>query len=295
MNKFKSLALKIFTVPLWLLVILCVISGISLVCIFLNGLDTQFYAYIAYFVSAYTLTALCFFCVNALPSTVKTIRKTIESNKYYSKFSVDKDSKIKNSLYLSVIINFVYIFTNAFSALYYKTAWFGIFAVYYATLMVMRVLLAKYLHNKGLGADIVGELKRSKACSVLMLTLNLALTATVLMMMYQGRGFEQHGVLIYVIALYTFYSTITAVIDVVKYNRFKNPIISASNMIKLSDALISMLLLETSMLAQFGQDNTIEFKRLMISFTGGGIAIIITFMSVYLFVQSNRQLKQIKK
>ncbi|MBQ8861079.1 MAG: hypothetical protein IJ015_07080 [Ruminococcus sp.] len=124
--------------------------------------------------------------------------------------------------------------------------------------------------------------------------INLALSAAVLMMMYQGRGFEQHGILIYVIALYTFYSTIRAVVGVIKYRKFSNPIITTSKMVKLADALISVLLLETSMLAQFGMNNTLEFKRLLISLTGGGIAVIITLMAVYIFIQSNIKLKQIK-
>lgn len=66
-------------------------------------------------------------------------------------------------------------------------------------------------------------------------------------------------------------------------------------MIKLAEALVSMLSLETSMLAQFGAENTVEFKRLMISLTGGGVALIITFMSVYMLVLSTRQLKRMKE
>ncbi len=295
MEKFKSIVFRIFTIPMWLLIVLCVISAGSLVFIFGNGFDAQFYAYIAYFVSAYTLTSLCFYCVRTLPDMIKNLKMKAVENKYISKYMSDITIKVKSGLYLSFLINFVYIFTNTFSAFYYKTAWFGIFAVYYAILMSMRFLLSLFIHKKGLDKDREGELKIAKACSIFMLMLNLSLTATVLMMMYQGRGFEQHGILIYVIALYTFYSTISAVVDLVKYNKLKNPIISTSKMIKLCDALISMLLLETSMLAQFGMNNTLEFKRLMISLTGGGIAVIITLMAVYILVQSNRQLKRIRK
>ncbi|MBQ8539489.1 MAG: hypothetical protein IJ433_07535 [Ruminococcus sp.] len=66
-------------------------------------------------------------------------------------------------------------------------------------------------------------------------------------------------------------------------------------MIKLAEALVSMLSLETSMLAQFGAENAVEFKRLMISLTGGGVALIITFMSVYMLILSTRQLKRMKE
>lgn len=294
MEKFKSIVFRVFTIPLWLLIILCVISAFSLVFIFTNGLDTQFYAYIAYFVSAYTLTSLCFYCATTLPDLIKNIKGKAIGNKYISKYTSDKTIKVKSGLYLSFLINFVYIFTNVFSAFYYKTAWFGIFAVYYALLTIMSFILSVFILKNRLDKDRIGELKTARACSFFMLMINLALSAAVLMMMYQGRGFEQHGILIYVIALYTFYSTIRAVVDVIKYRKFSNPIITTSKMVKLADALISVLLLETSMLAQFGMNNTLEFKRLMISLTGGGIAVIITFMAVYIFIQSNIKLKQIK-
>lgn len=294
MEKIKSIVFRVFTIPLWLLIILCVISAFSLVFIFTNGLDTQFYAYIAYFVSAYTLTSLCFYCATTLPDLIKNIKSKAIGNKYISKYTSDKTIKVKSGLYLSFLINFVYIFTNVFSAFYYKTAWFGIFAVYYVLLTIMSFILSVFILKNRLDKDRIGELKTARACSFFMLMINLALSAAVLMMMYQGRGFEQHGILIYVIALYTFYSTIRAVVGVIKYRKFSNPIITTSKMVKLADALISVLLLETSMLAQFGMNNTLEFKRLLISLTGGGIAVIITLMAVYIFIQSNIKLKQIK-
>ena len=295
MNNFKDKIIKFFTIPLWLLIIFCVVSFGSLIFIFVYNLDEQFYAYIDFVLSAYSLTALCFYCINTLPNVIKNLKEKAQSNKYIFKYSHDELIKIKSSVYISLIINFVYIIINAFSAFYYKTAWFAIFAVYYAIMAVMRFILSTYVHLHGEDDNRRSQLKIASVCSVIMLTLNLTLSASVLMMLYQGRGFEQHGILIYVIALYTFYSIINAIIDVMKNRKLKKPIVSASTMIKLAEALVSMLSLETSMLAQFGTESTIEFKRLMISLTGGGIAIIITFMSVYMLLQSNRQLKRIEK
>lgn len=295
MRDFFNKLQKIFTIPLWCMILLCVFSAVALVFIFTNDLEEAIYAYVVYLVSAYALVALCLFCVYTLPPIIKNVKSNVYSNRYLGKLISDKLLKTKLSLYLSFLINFVYIFVNAFAAIYNKTAWFGIFAFYYAILAVMRFMLARFVYYNPLGSNTVGELKRAKVCSLVMLTLNFALTAAVLMMMYQDRGFEQHGLLIYVIALYTFYSTINAIIDGIKYRKLNKPIVSISTMIKLAEALVSMLLLETSMLAQFGADNTLEFKRLIISLTGGGIALIITFMSVYVFVMCNRELNSLRK
>ena len=65
-------------------------------------------------------------------------------------------------------------------------------------------------------------------------------------------------------------------------------------MVKLAEALASMLLLETSMLAQFGADTTYEFKWLMIALTGGGVALAVTVMASYIFIKSTTELKKNK-
>lgn len=295
MKNFKDKIIKIFTIPLWLLVVLSVVSFGSLILIFVYKLEEQFYAYIDFALSAYTLTALCFYCVNTLPNVIKKVKQKALSNERINNYVSDESLKTKSTVYISLAINIAYVVINTISGFYYKTAWFIIFAVYYAIMAVMRFIISRFMHNYSQDENKHSQLKIARVCSVIMLSLNLTLTASVLMMLYQGRGFEQHGVLIYVIALYTFYSTISAVIDVIKYRNLKKPIVTTSTMIKLAEALVSMLSLETSMLAQFGAENTVGFKRLMISLTGGGIALIITFMSVYVLVLSTRQLKRMKE
>ena len=115
------------------------------------------------------------------------------------------------------------------------------------------------------------------------------------MMVYFDRGFQYQGILIYVIALYTFYITITAIIDMVKYRKYKSPILSATKIIKMASALFSMLFLETAMFAQFGADTSSEAKRIMIMATGAGISVVVVSMAVYMLVQTTKEIKQYKR
>ena len=80
----------------------------------------------------------------------------------------------------------------------------------------------------------------------------------------QNKGFEYSGLLIYTMALYAFYSIITAVINVVKFRKYGNLIMSAAKVINLTAALVSMLSLETAMIAQFGSDAA-AFRQIMTS------------------------------
>lgn len=146
-----------------------------------------------------------------------------------------------------------------------------------------------------IGDDHVGELKRARVCAYILMTVNLALAGAVLMMVYFDRGFQYQGFLIYVIAMYTFYITMTAIVDMIKYRKYKSPILSITKVIKMTSALFSMLFLETAMFAQFGTGTSSETKRIMIMLIGAGISIAVVTMAVYMIVQTSKEIKQYKK
>lgn len=125
------------------------------------------------------------------------------------------------------------------------------------------------------------------------LGINLALSGAVLMMVYFDRGFQYQGILIYVITMYTFYITTTAIIDMVKYRKYKSPVMSITKVIKMASALFSMLFLETAMFAQFGTDTSQEVKRIMIMATGAAISVIVISMVVYMIVKTTKEIKQL--
>lgn len=62
----------------------------------------------------------------------------------------------------------------------------------------------------------------------------------------------------------------------------------------MNQALVSMLSLETAMLAQFGGDDVI-FRRIMTSATGAGVCIIVLGMAFFMIVKSTKVLKNINQ
>ena len=70
---------------------------------------------------------------------------------------------------------------------------------------------------------------------------------------------------------------------------------TASKIISLSSALVSMLSLETAMFSQFGQGMSQEGKRLMIELTGAGISVAVIGMSAYMIIRTSQELKHICK
>ena len=110
-------------------------------------------------------------------------------------------------------------------------------------------------------------------------------------MVTQDRGFSYPGLLIYAMAMYAFYITISAIINVIKHRSHKSPVMSAAKAVSLTAALVSMLSLETAMLARFGSDET-EFRRMMLGASGGIVCAFVLAMAIYMIVRSTKQLKK---
>ena len=281
--------------PIWIIILLTLISTVALVSIFINGWEMSPLAYVSYVLAFYTLTAICIVCVRVLPGYYKRVKNKMHENKYIDRYITDAVFKSNVGLYRSFSINLIYVVVNAVSGYIYQTYWFVIFAVYYAIIALMRLLLVRYVIKNPIGNNQLGELKRARQCACILMIVNLALSGAVLMMVLFDRGFQYQGFLIYVIALYTFFITVTAVIDMIKYRKYNSPILSVTKVIKMASALFSMLFLETAMFAQFGSDTSVEVKKLMIILTGAGISVAVITMAIYMIVQTTGEINKYKK
>ena len=234
MQGWKQVGKKLLFPPMWIIAFLTVICMVALVAIFINGWETSILAYVSYAFAFYTLTAICIVCWKVLPVYYKRAKGKMHENKYIDRYITDAVFKSNVGLYRSLAINLIYVVVNAVSGYIYQTYWFVIFAVYYAIIAMMRFLLVRYVIKNPIGNNHLGELKRARQCACILMTVNLALSGAVLMMVYFDRGFQYQGFLIYVIALYTFYITVTAVIDMIKYRKYKSPILSITKVIKMA-------------------------------------------------------------
>lgn len=291
----KKIVRRLLFLPIWLLILLTVLSAAALVFVFVKDLEESPIAYGVYVLAFYTLTVVCIFLSMILPKRYKQIRQKIYDHPVGNQYMTDAAFRTHVSLYVSLGINLLYVGVNVLSFVLYRSMWFIALAGYYSILAVMRFLLVRYVRKVGIGKDRHGELKRAILCSSILLTVNFVLSGTVLMILYQNRGFQYHGILIYAMAAYTFYITVHAVIEFMRYRKRGSPVMMTAKVISLSAALVSMLSLETAMLSRFGQEMSAESKWLMIALTGAGVSVAVIAMSVFMIVRSRREMKRIKE
>ena len=288
----KKIGKKLLFPPVWLMVILAIISAVALTFIFVRGMEESIPAYIVYVLAFYTLTVVTIFCVMVLPKQYSTIKRKIYDNPLGNRYMTDRAFRTNISLCISFVISMLYVGINLWSWHKLKSYWFMVLAVYYVIMAVMRFLLVRYVRIQKIGRDILGEWKRSRICAYILLLINLSLSGAVLMILYQHRGYDYPGMMIYVMAMYTFYSTIHAILDIIKYRKLGSPIMSTAKIVSLSAALVSMLNLDTAMFAQFGGEMSQENQQIFIILTGAGISITVVTLSVILIAKATKEIRR---
>ncbi len=299
METVKKILKKLFCLsPRW--TVLAALFGYGFVlAVAVFKIENPVARYASYLASAYALIVTCtgLVYVNAAIGGVKKfvdhhpLMKKFRSTKVGEKYMTDVRFRAGVSLYQGFFINLLYIVMKLVSGIVYRSAWFIALAVYYILLAVMRFLLVRRLNIQ----DEAAELRRYRLCGIMLLFMNQALTGIVVFMVRQNRGFDYPGFLIYAMAAYSFYAVTVAIINIVKTRRHKSPILSAAKAINLVAAMVSVLSLETAMLAQFGGEDNAEFNRTMTGATGGGVCTIVIGMAVYMIWRASKRLKRIEK
>lgn len=168
--------------------------------------------------------------------------------------------------------------------------------MYYTVLSTMRFAVLRGVRNAppaGPSAAPVRQMRGLRVyrrCGVLMFALNLAMTAIAAQMVWQNRAYRSPGTLIYASAAYTFYCFGSAAASAVKAHRMHDPVHAAAKMLGLAGALMSVLTLQTAMLAQFGGDAAM--RRTMNAVTGACVCSLVFCMAVFMAVRGNILLRR---
>lgn len=297
MVNFKKILRRLFFPPPLLIVIIAVPAFAAVIYVLAKEISGPL-AYLSYLASAYALIILGL----GVPGIVRSVRHWIVGHPLTQKilsiplsrrYVKDVKFRAEVSLGIGFTINLLYIVMKLVSGIYYRSTWFVALAVYYTLLAVMRLLLlcrGRWTENK---MQLELELRRYRLCGYVLLVMNLALSGIVVFMVRYDRGYEYPGTLIYAMAAYSFYTVIIATINVIKFRRHGSPILSAAKAISLVAALVSILSLETAMLAQFGGEDNPLFRKIMTGATGGSVCVIVLGMAVFMIVKASKQLKQI--
>lgn len=246
-------------------------------------------SYVSYVLSFYTLTVWCV----RIPDLIKLVTDFKRTNPYAVRWGEDVRLRMNVSLYGTFFWNAAYSVFYLCLGFYHQSFWYYSMAGYYILLAAMRFSLAGYTCKHKPGEKMQTELIKYRACGIIFLLMNVAITVMIFFMVYWNRTFRHHEITTITMAAYTFTTFTFAIVNIVKYRKYKSPVYSASKAISLAAACVSMLTLESTMLTTF-DDGTMDLltRRLFLGISGGVISVFIIAMAIYMIVRASKALKQ---
>ena len=273
-------------------VIICLLPiSIAFLVLSLIYLGTEsILAILSYMLAFYVLLVICF----RVPRIIKAFKTFKQENKYMKKWFSDVHLRMNVSLYGSLIWNVAFAIFQLVLGFYHKSFWFYSMFTYYIMLGVMRFFLVKHTRKYKVNEETFIETKKSILCGYLLIAMNLALAVIVFFMVYWNKTFYHHMITTIAMAAYTFFTFTFAIINLVRYRKYKSAVYSSAKTISLIAGAVSMLTLEATMLTTFGTNESPLFSQIMLSLTGVAVISFAITMAIIMIVKGNKQLKEYK-
>ena len=241
-----------------------------------------------YLLCLYTLAAL----LARVPRAFGYLRRVKKNNEQVNHLGDDVRLKVKLSLYLSVLTNSGYATLQLGMGLWHRSMWFYSFSVYYALLTLMRFLLLRDVRHLRPGEDRISELKRSRLCGILLLITMPALMSIVIFMTQYGREITHHPITTVALSAYTLGALIFAVIKLIRYRRFRSPMLISTKLVSLVAASVSLLTLESALFRVFLEGISDDIKYGITLFSGVVVCSLVTAVGIYMIGHSTGELRR---
>lgn len=298
MKRAKMILDRFFHPPAWVLCTVPPASFAALIFVFASNREESAVAYPVFLLSAYSLAVL----LAALPAWARRLSqwkarlyersrliRKVSSTAFGRRYLNDRLFRSSVGIYQGMAVNFLYMLFRLVAAVQYASVWFFSMSVYYMVLFTMRAYLAfGYRRREKNGAAY--ELRCYRRTAGLLFLLNIPMGGMIVLMVQTNSGFSYPGYLIYLSALYTLYMMTLSVINLVKFRKAGSPILSAAKVLNFVSAMMSVLGLQTAMIARFSSDGE-GFRQMMNAITGGGVFFLVMVTIAVMMVQSSK-LKQ---
>ncbi|MBQ8659082.1 MAG: hypothetical protein IJ506_08090 [Clostridia bacterium] len=307
-EQWRNLLQKLKKPTGWLLALTYIVTAISiagaltLVVIMPETLGLQILSYIFYGLAAISLGYTVYTIVLFAPRMKANITSWMRKSKLVSRMLDNYGFRTVLLAAGSLLLNIAYSVFNGVIGILERSVWYGALAGYYILLTLLRSGIVLYHRKKAKGLtrfddeteERFAEIKKFKVCGALLIALPFFLSFAILEMVVNDKGYGYMGIMIYVVAAYTFYKITMAIVNAVRARKKSDDLtIQALRNIGLADALVSILALQTAMFHSFGTELT--NTGLANALTGGGVCALTIALGVFTLIVANRKTKELQK
>lgn len=247
-------------------------------------------SYLSYLLAFYSLLLISF----RLPRIIRFFKLQRANNRHIKRFLEDPRFRINVSLYCALVFNTAYALFQLGLGFYHLSAWYYSTAAYYVLLALIRFFILRHTRTHEPKTQLRAELVRYGICGVFMLIMNLTLAVIIMFLIFRETSYAHHEITTITMAAYTFTALSICIIGYVKNKKHGSYLFSASSILSLNAALVSMLTLEASMLDTFGKGADTVFRHTMLTLSGGAVFVFNTAIAIFMIRKAVRKLKDLK-
>lgn len=283
MKKARMVLAKLLNPPKRVMIPLPIVVFAALIFIFVSGQESSAPAYVIYVMSAYCLAIIVVPVPGLFKMIRSAVRRRISDTEFGSRYLGDLAFRGSVSIYLGMLIDFIYVIFRVVVGICYASVWFASMAVYYLVLGSIRLFLVRGCRSR----DRTGEVRCYRLTAWFLFLLNIPMGGMMILMIAANNGYSYPGYVIYISAMYTFYTMIMSVVNLVRYRRLGSPLLSAAKVLNFVAAMMSVLGLQTAMIAEFSTEDD-SFRRLMNTITGAAVWVTVIATAVYMLIRSRK-------
>ncbi|MGL6198877.1 MAG: hypothetical protein ACRC3H_08080 [Lachnospiraceae bacterium] len=237
-----------------------------------------------YVLAACNLFSGCYYLISDVQYGIKEIIKPqIVENPYTNRIVTDYRLRTVIFAVPGVASNVIFAVFNGVIGILSHSAWFGTLAAYYILLSIMRIGAVNQERKISRIGQRRKRMKREIAVylkdSILFIVMAGVLGGMVILMELSIGGKTYPGFTIYAAAAYAFYKIIISTIHIIKAGKRQSPLIMIIRKIGYMDACVSILTLQTAMLATFGNHQK-ELEKMLNGITGAAVCLIVLGMGI---------------
>ena len=223
---------------------------------------------------------------------VRFIKGLLRRNRYTKLYLESAEYRAEIGLYAGLAFDLLYAAIKGSSGLYYHSVWLMSVGVYYLVFALIRFFLMRNVRRRRSGTDKLHEWKTFRTCGVLLFAMNTTMAGMAVQMVRENRANQYSKTLVILSAAYTFYIFTLAFVNMIKFRRADNTILSAAKILAFVGAVMSMYSLQTSMLATFNDENDENFRRTANALTGAAVTVITLSAAVYMIIKGGVRIRR---
>lgn len=209
---------------------------------------------------------------------------------FFERIRADTTFRIKLFLLLSFVFNITYSVFLFVVGQIYSSKWFFVMSIYYGLLSIVRSIYLLQIYSQ---KQLFSKIKILRICGFFLLLINLLVSTMMFILIHGNQVVKHHEITVIALAAYTFFSLTIAIVNSVKYLRKKDYIFSCIKITSLIAASVSMVTLTNTMLATWGEDNTL-LRSIILPILSGVVAIFIIVCAILMIHKANLDLRILK-